>query len=91
MKLNDGKKMIEITIRRFDGTNISPDWAEEYFYAGSLPYNEETDSYTVDDVDYCVDMAMSENPDEGARYITGADGDPELDESILVEVTVIDD
>ena len=90
MKLNDGKKMIEITIRRFDGTNLSPDWAEEYFYAGSLPYNEETDSYTVDDVDYCVDMAMSD-PYEGARYITGADGDPVLDESIRVDVTVIND
>ena len=90
MKLNDGKKMIEITIRRFDGTNLSPDWAEEYFCAGSLPYDEETDSYTVDDVDYCVDMAMSD-PYEGARYITGADGDPVLDESILVDVTVIND
>ena len=36
-------------------------------------------------------MAMSENPDEGARYITGADGDPVLDESIRVDVTVIND
>lgn len=91
MKLNDGKKMIEISIRRFDGTNLSPDWAEDYFCSGSLPYDEETDSYTVGDVDYCVEMVMSENPDEGVRYITGADGDPVLDESILVYVTVIDD
>lgn len=89
MKLTDGKKTIEITIRRFDGTNLGPDWAEEYFFDAS--YDRETDSYTVDDVDYCVDMAMSNNPDEGARYITGADGEPELDENIIVDVTVIDD
>ena len=91
MKITDGKKTVEIKIQRWNGNGYDPDWSEDYFDAGSLPYDEESGAYTVPDVDYCSDMAMSENPDEGARYITGADGDPELDESILVDVTVIDD
>ena len=66
MKITDGKRTIEINIMAWNGTGYGPDWAEEYFDAGMLPYDEETDTYTVQDVQYCIDMAESAGED-GAR------------------------
>lgn len=51
MKLTDGKKTVEIKIQRWNGSGYDPDWSADYFNAGSLPYDEETDTYTVEDVD----------------------------------------
>lgn len=59
-----GKK-VEIKIRYRNGSGYGPDWSIDYFNAGSLPYNEATDTYTVDDVAYCIDMANAAD-EEGA-------------------------
>lgn len=65
MKITDVKKTVEIKIQRWNGSGWDPDWSADYFVAGSLPYSEETDTYTVEDVDYCIDMANSYD-EEGA-------------------------
>ena len=50
MRITDGKRTVEINIMAWNGTGYGPDWAGEYFNAGALPYDEEKDAYTVQDV-----------------------------------------
>lgn len=68
MKITDGTKTVEIRIQKWNDSGYDPDWSNDYFSAGSLPYDAETDTYTVDDVDYCIDMAMSELTDEDSEF-----------------------
>lgn len=68
MKITDGKKTVEIRIQKWNGSGYDPDWSNDYFTAGSLPYDEETDTYAVDDVDYCIDMAKSELAEEDSEF-----------------------
>lgn len=86
MKLTDGKRTVEITIRRWNGSGYDPDWSQDYFCAGSLTYDEAKDAYVVDDVQYCIDMANSTDP-EGACY-GGEDegGNYVADEAMCVDV-----
>ena len=56
---------MEIRKQRGNGSGYDPDWSNDYFTAGALPYNEDTDTYTVDNVDYCIDAANSAD-EEGA-------------------------
>lgn len=86
MKITDGKKTVEIKIRRWNGNGYDPDWAEEYFNAGSLPYDMEKDAYVVEDVDYCIDMANSADA-EGACGGYDCDGQIVRDEDMTVFVT----
>ena len=58
MKITDGKKTVSIKLTTWNGTGYDPDWSNDFFNAGSLPYDEETDTYTVEDVDYCIEQAM---------------------------------
>ena len=53
MKITDGTKIVEITM--YEGN--SPEWSNDFFESGSLEYNEESDLYVVDDVDYCIAQA----------------------------------
>lgn len=88
MKLTDGKRTVEIKIQRWNGCGYDPDWSYDYFSAGSLPYDPETDTYTVQDVDYCIDMA--EDTDEyGACSMNDENGDPVPDPNMTVEVIEI--
>lgn len=57
MKITDGKKIAEITMQEFDGNRWGLDWSMDFFNAGKLPYDEETDTYTVEDVNYCIEQA----------------------------------
>ena len=57
MKLTDGKKTVEIRMVVWEGSNYGPDWSLDFFEAGGLPYDSETDTYTVNDVDYCIEQA----------------------------------
>lgn len=89
MKITDGKKTVEIEIKRWNGSGYDPDLSIDYFAAGSLPYDEETETYTVPDVDYCIDIANSTD-EGGARCRYNDDGDVVPDEEMMVFVTVID-
>lgn len=86
MKITDGKKTVEIEIRRWNGSGYDPDWCADYFQAGSLPYDEENETYTVDDVDYCIEMANSTG-EEGACCRYNEDGELVPDEDMTVFVT----
>lgn len=39
------------------GAIIPPDWSQDFFEAGGLPYDDETNTYTVPDVEYCIEQA----------------------------------
>lgn len=65
MKITDGKKTVEIRMMVWDGSGYSPDWSADFFCAGSLPYNDETDTYTVEDVDYCIEQAYDWRDSKG--------------------------
>lgn len=65
MKITDGKKTVEIKMIVWDETRYTPDWSADFFQAGSLPYNEYTDTYTVKDVDYCIDQALDWRDSKG--------------------------
>lgn len=65
MKLTDGKKTVEIRMMIWEGNGYSPDWSLDFFNASGLPYNDETDTYTVADVDYCVEQAYDWRDSKG--------------------------
>lgn len=88
MRITDGKRTVEIKIQRWNGNGYDPDWSIDYFCAGSLPYDEETDTYTVPDVDYCIDMANSTSED-GARCKYDEAGDLVPDKDMFVFVNEI--
>jgi hypothetical protein len=81
MKITDGTRTVEIRIQRWNGSGYDPDWSNDFFEAGSLPYDAETDIYTVEDVDYCIDMAQTE-----ARMVLTADFEEVVDENMIVFV-----
>jgi hypothetical protein len=84
MRITDGTKTVEIRIQKWNGSGYDPDWSIDFFEAGSLPYDEENDIYTVDDVDYCIDMAKTE-----ARMTVNEDGEDVIDEDMMVFVEKI--
>lgn len=86
MKITDGKKTVEIKIQRWNGSGYDPDWSRDYFTAGSLPYDEETDTYTVEDIDYCIEMANNSTCEDGACIKYDEDGVLVPDEDMVVFV-----
>lgn len=85
MKMTDGKRTVDITIRHWNGSGFDPEWSNDYFNKSGLPYDAETDTYTVPDVQYCIDMAKSTDG-EGACVRFDLDGNPEPDEDMCVDV-----
>lgn len=87
MKITDGKKTVEIRIQRWNGSGYDPDWANDYFTAGALPYNDDTDTYTVDDVDYCIDMANAADEEGACGKYDPDSGEFVRDDDMCVFVT----
>ena len=56
-RLSDGKRVVEITMNEWTGTGYTPDWSNDFFNVGCLPYDEENDYYIVDDIEYCIDQS----------------------------------
>lgn len=61
MKITDGKKTVIIKMYGVNNAEFSAD----FFNAGGLPYDDETDCYFVKDIDYCIDQAMDCQNGEG--------------------------
>lgn len=80
MKLTDNNKTIEITMRTWNGSNYSPDFAIDFFEA---PYSAELDAYVVDDVDYCIEQATDWENNEGD--FSDLEDDPD-DKCVCIEV-----
>ena len=75
MKLFDGNRMVAIEMQTWNGTGFNPDWSEDFFEAGGLPYNENIDAYTVPDVSYCIEQAEDWRTGQGDFYDPDADTD----------------
>jgi hypothetical protein len=57
IRLTDGNITAEIVMNNWDGNGWTPDWSLDFFGAGGLEYNDETDTYKVEDVEYCIEQA----------------------------------
>lgn len=79
MKMTDGKKLVEVTMKIWSGSGYGPDWANEFFETAGLEFDGEVDAFMVNDVDYCIeqmedwkncanDYIDDEDPD-GNRYV----------------------
>lgn len=79
MKMTDGKKLVEVTMKIWNGSGYGPDWANEFFETAGLEFDGEVDAFMVNDVDYCIeqmedwkncanDYIDDEDPD-GNRYV----------------------
>lgn len=86
MTITDGKKLVNIRIQRWNGTGYDPDWSEDYFDAGSLPCDEDSGIYIVDDVDYCVDIALSTDAEGACSKLDPETGEAVEDEDMHVFV-----
>lgn len=73
MRLFDGKNLISIEMNNWTGNGYTPDWSNDFFEAGSLPYDEDVEAYRVDDVDYCIEQAMDWKNADGDFYEPDAD------------------
>lgn len=80
MKITDGKKTVEITMHTWEYESMSPDWSNDFFEAGGLPYDDETDTCTVEDVDYCIEQAQDW---ENKRGDFRDDGEPGPEERFV--------
>lgn len=71
MKMTDGKKTVEITMKVWNdyNTGYSPDWSNDFFNAGILPYDEDEDFFIVDDVDYCIEQAEEWEAEDGNNAV----------------------
>ena len=80
MKLTDGKRTVEITMQEWDGSQWGLDWSLDFFGAGNLPYNEENDTYTVEDVQYCIEQVndWKSNTGDNADDLESFDPDDRL-------------
>ena len=56
-RLTDGKITVEITMNEWTGNGYTPDWSHDFFAVGGLKYDDESDAYKVEDVEYCIDQA----------------------------------
>lgn len=74
-RFTDGKKTVEISMKVWDGSQYGPAWERDFFDVGGLPYDEETDTYMVEDVDYLVDQANDWHDGTG-DYQDDFEGDP---------------
>lgn len=68
MKMTDGKKTVEITMKVWNDFLVSygPDFSYVFFDAGALPFIDDQETHIVSDVDYCIDAALeweAENED----------------------------
>lgn len=55
IRLIDRNRTAEITMQEWNGNQYTPDFSADFFEA---PYDVESDTYIVADVDYCIDMAI---------------------------------
>lgn len=57
MKMQDKTRKVKIELCVWDGNGYGPDFSQDFFEAGGLKHNDETDCYIVPDIEYCIDQA----------------------------------
>lgn len=83
MNLKDATKLVKIELMIWNGNGYTPDFANDFFDAGILPYDAEHDAYIVNDVDYCIEQALDWKYARGDFY--GEDETPADDKSVFVD------
>lgn len=76
MTITDGKKTVVITMHVWKNDYMSQDCSIDFFEAGGLLYDDQTDTYTVADVDYCIEQAedwMNQRGDFCADCLSGTE------------------
>jgi hypothetical protein len=68
MKLTDGKRTVEIKMMTWERNHYTWDFSSDFFVAGNLPYDAESEAYIVKDVDYCIEQATDWQNYEGDHY-----------------------
>lgn len=56
MKMTDGKKLVQVTMKIWNGSGYGPDLANEFFETAGLEFDGEVDAFMVGDVDYCIEQ-----------------------------------
>lgn len=68
-KFVDGTgRTLELEMKTWDGDHYTPDFENDFFNIGSLPYDEEAEACKVDDVTYLFDQANDWENAEGDFY-----------------------
>lgn len=60
-KLTDGKRTVSVRMMIWNGNGYDPDWSNDFFEVGGLPYHEDDHGdlvYEVKDVGYCIEQAQ---------------------------------
>lgn len=73
MKMTDGKKTVEITMKVWDNFlgSYGPDFSYDFFDAGALPFADDQETYIVSDVDYCIDQAEEWESEDDNNAVFG--------------------
>lgn len=90
MKLYDNKsnKVVKIEMNVWEGTHWGPDFSNDFFEAGSLPFCEELDAYLVPDVEYCIEQAQDWNLNIGDYYDENASEDDIINRFVNYEEAI---
>lgn len=83
-RLTDGQRIVDIMMRIWDPykNDFTPDWSNDFFQVGTLPYDDEEDAYLVKDVEYCIDQAENWKYGVGDFY-NDDDTQEELDNRMI--------
>jgi hypothetical protein len=88
IKLKDNSRTIEITMKEYRFGQLRPDWAPDFYDVGLLPMDEDSEAYIVEDVDYCIDMALDWKHARG-DFQEDNDVNPD-DRLVIVDDVVLD-
>ena len=89
-KYTDGKKTVEIIMHTWNGNGYDPSWEADFFCNGLLPYDEETETFRVQDVDYLIEQANDWKMGVG-EYGDELEGEPgHTPETRIVDVEVLE-
>ena len=72
IRITDGKHTVAIEMKVRGENGLSPDWSYDFFDIRQFPHDDATDTYTVPDVEYCIEQAWDWKFGRGDYY----DGDP---------------
>lgn len=61
MRLTDGKRIVDIQIRRWiEGSGYGPDFSHDFFGSDEVEYDAKKEAWVVEDLDYCINLAHAE-------------------------------
>ena len=68
-RFTDGKRIVEIQIMHWeDGQDYGPDWSDDFFNVGVLPYNEDREAYVVNDIEGLIEQTKDYTAGIGDFY-----------------------